>query len=186
MPPTSIIAVHGLGAHPELTWTVPDLAVLERDRRDVTSADSRSGLESAIPGRFNWLREYLPFDFPLARIMLFGHNADWFMDAPTVSSHETARKLLQDITEKRAGLKVHSPCVISMIMLLLTCFKNRRILFIGHSYGGIILKKVDLFSRSLIYHASSSANTQPSRHWFKRSYPIDIKISRTLPAALCS
>lgn len=89
-----------------MTWTVPNSAIQEPGPRQVTNADTRNGQSKAYFGRFNWLREYLSSDFPLARIMLFGHNADWFLEAPTVTSNETATNLLRAIKQERAEQKV--------------------------------------------------------------------------------
>lgn len=75
----SIIAIHGLGAHSEYTWTAKDLA---HDRR------------------VNWLKEFLCEDFRQARILNFSHNADWFLFAPTVTAYESARTLLQELKNK--------------------------------------------------------------------------------------
>lgn len=59
----SIVAVHGLGAHPDDTWT-----------------KKRSGKEGRDVRWVNWLEEedMLPAVVPNARIMRYGYKSDWF------------------------------------------------------------------------------------------------------------
>ncbi|KPM36720.1 hypothetical protein AK830_g9868 [Neonectria ditissima] len=79
-----IIAVHGLAAHPDHTWT----------------RTSKNTSSSYYPGKIHLLRDLLEGDFPDARILSFAHNSDWLVNAPRVP-----------------------------------------IIFVGHSFGGIIIKQ---------------------------------------------
>ncbi|KAI1827418.1 hypothetical protein F4861DRAFT_363248 [Xylaria intraflava] len=99
-----IVAVHGLGAHPEYTWTC-----------DAPRGDPR--------GKIHLLRHILRESFPQARILRFAHNSDWLIDAPTKTAQQIGEKLLDDLVAYRKH-KQRLP-----------------IIFIGHSFGGIIIKQ---------------------------------------------
>lgn len=75
----SVVAVHGLGAHPEFTWT--------------TRGPNQS--------RVNWLTDLFPRDFGKARVMTFGHNSDWFVRASNNTPFENAKMLLRAVNEAR-------------------------------------------------------------------------------------
>lgn len=75
----SVVAVHGLGAHPEFTWT--------------TRGPNQS--------RVNWLTDLFPRDFSRARVMTFGHNSDWFVRASNNTPFENAKMLLRAVNEER-------------------------------------------------------------------------------------
>ena len=101
--PSSIVAVHGLGAHPEYTWTVT------REEAQPLQAISSSSTRRA-PGkrRVNWLKDddFLKEDFKTARIMTFGYNADWFVGAPTATAQQRAGTLLRELKRERLGSRV--------------------------------------------------------------------------------
>ncbi|RDW63420.1 hypothetical protein BP6252_10965 [Coleophoma cylindrospora] len=112
-----IIAVHGLGANPTHTWT----AHLESPGPESTWFGI---FHPAKRKRVAWLQAFLPSVFPASRIMMFAHNADWLYRAPFNTSHKSARFLLECIVKDREQKN-----------------KTRRpIIFIAHSYGGIIVK----------------------------------------------
>ena len=71
----SIVAVHGIGAHPDRTWTM----------------QNRNG------DWVNWLTdtEMLPRNLPNARIMRFGYRSEWF--GPVEA--ETKKTLVPDVSE---------------------------------------------------------------------------------------
>lgn len=81
-----IVAVHGLGAHPEYTWT---------------SAPSRS-TNSEDDNRIHLLRDLLKKDFPTARILAFAHNSDWLINAPIKSAQQIADRLLKELAKHRS------------------------------------------------------------------------------------
>jgi len=62
-------------------------------------------------------------DFPTARILTFSYNSDWLIDAPVKSAQQIAGQLLDKLAKHRS--------------------KHPRvpIVFIGHSFGGIVIKK---------------------------------------------
>ncbi|OBT70831.1 hypothetical protein VF21_10112 [Pseudogymnoascus sp. 05NY08] len=110
-----IIAVHGLGAHPTFTWS--------KGRRTEDQTLDNPQQCHVQPDRINWLKELLPRKFPEARVLGFAHNADWFLGAPQRTSQESAGDLLLYLKEKRKDLKEFRP-----------------IIFIAHSFGGILVK----------------------------------------------
>ena len=87
------MAVHGLGADPEFTWTckVPASAAAEVGKDPGT--------------RVHLLRDLVKTDFPGASILSFGHNADWFIDAPTITAQQTAQNLLRCLKAYRSKYK---------------------------------------------------------------------------------
>ncbi|RCI15366.1 hypothetical protein L249_6755 [Ophiocordyceps polyrhachis-furcata BCC 54312] len=96
----SIVAVHGLGADAEYTWT-----------RKVAAE------------RVHLLRDLIAKDFPEARILNFAYNSDWLVDAPVKTAGDIANKLVEQLQRCRSGRR------------------RLPILFIGHSFGGIVIKK---------------------------------------------
>ncbi|KAI1175050.1 armadillo-type protein [Nemania sp. FL0916] len=102
-----IVAVHGLGAHPEWTWTCNAHTVREGPRR-----------------RTHLLRDLLTESFPKARILSFAHNSDWLINAPVKTAQQIGERLLDQLIEDRERRRQRLPIV-----------------FIGHSFGGIIIKE---------------------------------------------
>jgi hypothetical protein len=83
--PNSIIAIHGIGAHPDDTWC-----------KDVGTAES--------PQRVNWLQaeEMLPAIAPYARIMRYGYKSQWFgKEAMRLTVSTLAQRLLQALRRER-------------------------------------------------------------------------------------
>ncbi|KAI1388636.1 uncharacterized protein F4822DRAFT_252086 [Hypoxylon trugodes] len=114
-----IVAVHGLGAHPYHSWKTSG-APPDSDS-DLNSSRAIKRGATAI----NWLEheDFLKKDFKNARILSFGYNADWFMDASLSTAPQKAVMLLKTLSEFRQ-----------------TSGKTPPILFIGHSFGGILVK----------------------------------------------
>ncbi|KAK4077222.1 hypothetical protein Purlil1_12436 [Purpureocillium lilacinum] len=110
-----IVAVHGLGADPEHTWThAAPTASVGRCQEPTATA-----YRPAHNPRIHLLRDLLRLDFPDARILSFEHNSNWLTDAPVKTSEEIGNSLLREIKDKRSHLPI---------------------IFIGHSLGGIIIK----------------------------------------------
>ncbi|RDW58337.1 hypothetical protein BP5796_12267 [Coleophoma crateriformis] len=99
-----IIAVHGLGAHPEFTWT----AKRGENQPPVVSGDTTQ--PAGGEDRVNWLKDegFLKQDFKTARVMTFGYNADWFLAAPMATAEQRAVTLLRELKRKREGLEAIS------------------------------------------------------------------------------
>lgn len=95
----SIFAIHGLGAHALYTWTTK-----------ASKAEYRSRLDAGLPReeakRINWLKDFLPEQFPAARVVAIGHNANWFFMAPVKTAYEAATNVLREIKEARKLNKV--------------------------------------------------------------------------------
>jgi hypothetical protein len=97
---TSIVAVNGLGAHPEFTW-----------RAEASSQDASLGTQDTSPDtqekRYaSWLREWLPHDFPNARIMSFRQDTSYLLDAPVKSIEECGQQLLNEMIRSRRTTQV--------------------------------------------------------------------------------
>jgi hypothetical protein len=121
-----IVAVHGLGARPEYTWTVKGDVVDESASvdGDASDADWKPKLKK---GRVDWLSDsrFLRTDFPGAIVMRFAHNADWLFRGPWTTAQKTGTDLLKHLNDERQAFDGHLPPV----------------LFIGHSFGGIVVKE---------------------------------------------
>jgi hypothetical protein len=95
----SIVAVHGLGANPNRTWTY---------RQDVASKSSTadsSGVESNNRETM-WLKDLLPQQVPMSRIMTFNYASEWLRDAPRESMRPLASRLLANIDDVRQEREV--------------------------------------------------------------------------------
>ena len=73
-----------------------------------------------------WLRDFLPKEGLNARIMAFNHNTAWETGALSKSLQDYGQDLLRALGQVR----------------LTDEEKSRPIIFIGHSFGGIIIKQV--------------------------------------------
>ncbi|KAH7111684.1 vegetative incompatibility protein HET-E-1 [Dactylonectria estremocensis] len=103
-----IVAVHGLGAHPEYTW----MGEVPANKRLAHRLE-----------KIHLLRDLLKSDFPDARILSFAHNSDWLIDAPVKTAQQISDRLLDQLAKHRS------------------CRLRVPIAFIGHSFGGIIIKE---------------------------------------------
>ncbi|KDN69768.1 putative peptidase C14 [Colletotrichum sublineola] len=75
--------------------------------------------------KLHLLRNLLPCDFPTARILSFAYNSDWLVDAPEKTAEQVGEGLLNGLVVHRGKEKPRLP-----------------IIFIGHSFGGIVIKQV--------------------------------------------
>ncbi|KAL7798225.1 hypothetical protein V8C37DRAFT_249141 [Trichoderma ceciliae] len=73
--------------------------------------------------RVHFLRDLLKGNYLDARILSFAHNSDWLVDAPAKTIQQIGNRLIEALTQHRSGYP-HIP-----------------IIFIGHSFGGIIIKQ---------------------------------------------
>ncbi|KAI9696924.1 MAG: hypothetical protein M1820_007999 [Bogoriella megaspora] len=127
-PDPNIVAVHGLGANPDLTWTS------KLSKRDLENLLASTNLPARIKEglakvaneigvnetrRISLLDHVLRPEFPEARILKFCYNSDWFINAPVVTPEEIASRLLDELKRVRSN-SLSTP-----------------IIFIGHSFGGI-------------------------------------------------
>lgn len=117
--------MHGLGANPFFTWTTtleepiipaaqakdpiekPDSpAHIHKERGGISGwavfAKWLRGLSvGRKKARMNWLESLLPAEFPMARILLFMYNADWYGILPTVPPSARANILLDELRRVR-------------------------------------------------------------------------------------
>ena len=120
----SIIAVHGLAANPVYTWV-----------KKVPNDDNGS----AKVGRLNeqglreilWLKHLLPKRLPNARILKYNYGSTYLIDARKESLRSIASRLMHQIHELRKDD---------------LSAKKRPIIFIGHSFGGVVIADVKFSS----------------------------------------
>ncbi|KAJ3488535.1 hypothetical protein NLG97_g6181 [Lecanicillium saksenae] len=106
-----IIAVPGLGAHPDHTWEAP------------TSSEPKTAeYQTTKPAKVHLLKDLLPGAFPDARIWTFVHDSTWLIDAPVKTTEEIGACLIKEVKEKQK-------------------ISRLPIIFIGHSLGDIIIKQ---------------------------------------------
>lgn len=95
----SIVAIHGIGAHPDDTWC----------KNVGTDREGR-------PRYVNWLEDagMLPSIVPDARIMRYGYESQWFgddkVDTVRLKASTVAQLLLQELNfEREAGTLTQAP-----------------------------------------------------------------------------
>lgn len=99
----SIVALHGIGAHPDDTWCKP--------------VKSKESGERYV----NWLKdpEMLPAEVPKVRIMRFGYKSQWF--GPNAIGQKTsaaANTLILALT------RIREVCALRLILLDLPSLIN--------------------------------------------------------------
>ncbi|KAI9771285.1 MAG: hypothetical protein M1840_002255 [Geoglossum simile] len=121
-----VVFVHGLQGHPHKTWTSDP----KRDKtrgliRKLMGTKSRSikeeGNQGAEAKNVFWPRDLLSKDFPTARIMTFGYDN-------SARNHGTFFSHARDLLYGLVAVRNQSP--------------NRDLVFIAHSYGGLLVKEV--------------------------------------------
>jgi hypothetical protein len=80
-----------------------------------------------------WLRDFLPLDLPRARIMSYGYNAHTGFSKAVTDISDVAISLLDRLDYERPSPQ-----------------HKRPVIFISHSLGGIIVKKVPELLRVLV------------------------------------
>jgi hypothetical protein len=114
----SIVAVHGLNANPYWTWVGKRKA-----SKDAKQARGDPASDSEQP--IIWLERYLPVQVPKCRILSFGYRSDYLQSAPKRDIGNCAQELLMALRNYRSKDEARRPIV-----------------FIGHSFGGIVIKQV--------------------------------------------
>ena len=122
-----IVAVHGINGDAYKTW---------------------------IEGEKLWLCDFLPKDLPGSRIFSYGYPAEVFCSLSTGNLDSYSRSLLEALKRERRQEGVSLPskqvlcCWVSNIACMCTANltslqdQRRAIIFICHSMGGIVVKKV--------------------------------------------
>ena len=125
----SIIAVHGLAANPVYTWV----------KKVPSDGDGGDGDNNAAKGgRLNeeglreilWLKHLLPVKLPNARILKYNYDSTYLVDAPKESLRSIASRLMHLIHT----LRKKDPSA------------KRPIIFIGHSFGGVVIADVSFLA----------------------------------------
>ncbi|KFY69602.1 hypothetical protein V496_00117 [Pseudogymnoascus sp. VKM F-4515 (FW-2607)] len=127
-----IVAVHGFAANPFWTWvgkpkeqkTRPSAWTNRLGNRQSPSNDHQDP-ERPSEQPVNWLQQFLPKFAPKSRIVTFGYQSDYFRSAPKRDVDNCAQELLLALVRSRAKESE----------------KRRPIIFIGHSFGGIVIKE---------------------------------------------
>lgn len=116
---TSVFAIHGLGSNPQSAWTYKP----------------RNENETEVL----WLKDLLPVNRTQSiRVTLINHQTRWQSQVSTMDLEGHAGSVLRAIDDlNQACLKC------SLTLIKADVQQGRRpIIFIAHSHGGIILKKV--------------------------------------------
>ena len=124
----SIIFIHGLNGHPEYTWTYRAPRPTTNTFASLRSVfgkgpKSKRGETQAGPTSVFWPLDLLPQNSTRARIITYGHDARVL----AVPNNTTIYTLSKDFLMALASLRRPG---------------NRPIIFVAHSVGGLILKKV--------------------------------------------
>ena len=131
---TSVVFVHGLGAFPDTTW---------QKRRQQGAGGTLSGQQ------ISWIRDLLTEDLREAQFMFFNYDSTTYNDAPRKDLQDIAMELLQafDVSRLRQSSLVRALHWLTHEI----CFwikadekqeRNRPIIFLCHSYGGLVLKEL--------------------------------------------
>jgi hypothetical protein len=103
----SVVAVHGIGADPDRTWTYSEKAQVIKPEDG--GADHTKNARITI----NWLKDenMLPAAIPRARIMRFGYDSRWYGPDPVRQRLENiANSLLLYLGDARkASPSVNAP-----------------------------------------------------------------------------
>lgn len=171
-PIADLFFVHGLQGHPRKTWTYQPPYHRETKRqgdppkskygigRKISSAFGRSKkVESSNTNPSSlevyWPMDLLPYDFPNIRIFTYGYDSKvthWFKGpAMQLDIYSYGESLLNGVEARRR----EDP--------------RRRLIFIVHSLGGLIIK--DVCHRGL---CDSSINRFRSRHFVEQEQPWTI------------
>lgn len=115
----SIIAVHGLAADPVYTWIkkVPNAP-------DGIGRLNGNGFREVV-----WLKHLLPGTVPNARVLKYNYDSQWLANAPKENLRSLGDRLVRAIEMQTEDAE--SP--------------KRPIIFIGHSFGGVVIEEVSSF-----------------------------------------
>ncbi|KAH7190668.1 hypothetical protein BKA60DRAFT_613127 [Fusarium oxysporum] len=121
-----IILVHGLGSDPDTTW------------QKLAKNVSHNHTDPASQGKqyVNWVSDFLCEDLPPevrwhARVFFYNYDSYWTNDAVEERRSRLGHELFEEVT----SMEVKTP--------------ERSIIFVGHSYGGLVIKEALLKAQHL-------------------------------------
>lgn len=174
-----VVFVHGLGGHPQKTWTYTTKEptsrreqakerprnLLARLKRFLGNTTTQIEPETEISQQTHvdcfWPADFLARDFPNIRVLTYGYDSDisHFCKSPAnqMTISQRARTLLEALTDQRFDCS------------------ERPIIFVVHSLGGLLVKDVIIESRKYnppgtttddIFKLSGSYVLWDSTPWF--------------------
>ncbi|KAL1855814.1 hypothetical protein VTK73DRAFT_8464 [Phialemonium thermophilum] len=144
-----IVAIHGLGADPEHTWSCT--ADPDNDDRSWIQKLCRTAREpSSERRRVPLLRHLLRSDFANARILCFTYYSGWLVNGQVTTAATKGTELLDQL----AAVRLNRPAT--------------PIVFVAHSFGGIALTIPSEEAREILRHTQGilflGTPHQGSRH----------------------
>ncbi|EXK77979.1 hypothetical protein FOQG_17325 [Fusarium oxysporum f. sp. raphani 54005] len=127
-----IILVHGLGSNPDTTWQK-----LAKDDLYIQADPLSSGKKYV-----NWVADFLCDDLPLdirrhTRVFFYNYDSYWKRDAIEERRSRLGLELFEEVTSM--AVKASRP----------QGTPERSIVFVGHSYGGLVIKEALLKTQYL-------------------------------------
>ncbi|KAF2183853.1 hypothetical protein K469DRAFT_581699, partial [Zopfia rhizophila CBS 207.26] len=130
-----VVFVPGLGSFPDTTWQKPSV------------------MSGKLVHNTSWIDDFLPLDLPQARLFYFNYDSTTYNDAPAKDLGDIADEMLFELSMTDWGdsnevrMRLHNPPII----------------FVCHSYGGLVVKEVcltlsvrkDMKHRSLLNSVSA-------------------------------
>jgi hypothetical protein len=153
----SIVFIHGLRGHPRNTWQYVPKAQIKpwhesRKRKFFDRAtkslrrqkESSQNTEAVLPAQaIHWPAQILPQEIPQARIWTYGYNADVIAG---FFRQNNKNSILQHANDLMVKLERTFDDEVSWNLSQAACIDanllKRPIVFVAHSLGGIILKRV--------------------------------------------
>jgi pimeloyl-ACP methyl ester carboxylesterase len=87
-----------------------------------------------------WLKDFLPTDLPKARILAFDYPSQWAGDPDYTNLKACGKSLLDEIVRDRKNSTVRLQVYVGHPLIIGQV--RRSLVFIGHSFGGLVIKQV--------------------------------------------
>ena len=145
-PAADLIFVHGLQGHPQKTWQFgPDTVEQDKKRHRFFLRNPKNdtpSTENASQVAVFWPRDILPLDQFKARTLTYGYDSrvSHFFNGPAnqLNISQQGEALLNSVAGERVRSKAH----------------GRRIIFIAHSLGGLLVKEALIEAKKQHHNAS--------------------------------